>query len=140
MSNWKLHIVLFHKLLHLISTFLLLLSLEFQNGLSYFLKSLSYLYEAITTPQLVLKSPITCHTLDLLYYTTLEIAAVNKAISTTLLDFVDKVVETKNKHLQSYAMNLINKFEPLQPLYLMEYNPMSIALIIKSLSQSRIIS
>ncbi len=131
MPNRKLHIVAFHKLFHLVPTFLLLLSNDFQLSLPSFLKPLPNLHEAIAAFQLVLKSLMVLCALDPLYYTPAEMAATNKVIATTRLEFIVKATNNKNKHLRRYAVYLIDNLELLQSSYLTEHNLTLIASVVR---------
>lgn len=82
---------------------------------------------------MIIKSPIAFHILGLLYYTMTKMVVANEVITTTLPDFVEKVLRTENKYLQSHTINMINELEPLQLLYLIVHNITSIILIIRFL-------
>lgn len=131
LPNQKLHIVIFCELLHLVPTFLLPLYNNFQFSLPSFLKLLPNLHKAITAHPLVLKSSMVFHALDSSYYTLAETAATNKAIADTILEFVAKATDNKNKHLRHLAIRLIDNLEPLQLLYFTEHNLMSIVLVVR---------
>ncbi len=94
--NERLHTAAFCELFYLVRTFLLPLSNNFQPSLLSFRKPLLNLHEAITALQLVLKSPIVPHALDLLYYNPAEMAATNKTIAVAMPKFMAKA--TNNKH------------------------------------------
>lgn len=134
-SNQKLHTAVFYELFHLVSTFFLPPSNNFQLSLHSFLKLLPNPHEAIVAFKLVLKSPMLFYVLDPSYYTLAEIVVINKAIATTMSEFVVKATDNKNKHLWYYVVCLIEDLELLQSLYLTEYNLMSIALIVRSSEQ-----
>lgn len=67
-------------------------------------------------------------------------AAIKKAISIAMLEFVAKIMENENEHLKRHTICLINDLESLQSSYLTEHNLTSIALIVRFLKQARIIS
>lgn len=68
-----------------------------------------------------------------------EIAVTDKAVAIVLPDFVEKVIETEDKHLWSHALKLMKKLEPLQPLYLTEHNLTLITPIVRFPEQDYII-
>lgn len=78
-----------------------------------------------------MKSPITPPVLDLLYYTLVETAAINKAIASEMPVFVPKAIDIENKHLRRHVVNLMDDLEPLKSTYLKEHNLISIALIMR---------
>lgn len=126
----------FCELFCLLPTFLLPLSNNFQLSLPSFFKLLPNPREAIATLQLVLKSSMVPHTLDLLYFTSAETAATNKAINVVVSEFVAKVTNNENKHLRRHTVWLINNLELTQSLYLTEYNLTSIAPVVRFLEQT----
>lgn len=40
-------------------------------------------------------------------------AALNKTINTVMSEFVAKIIDDENKHLQRHAVSLINDLKPL---------------------------
>lgn len=103
----------FHRLLCLIQIFLLLPFSEFESNLSHFHELPLNLYKVIATLQFILKSPIASRILDLSYYTMAETEIINKAITITLPDFVEKAAKTKYKYLQNHIVNVMNELELL---------------------------
>lgn len=129
----------FCKFFHLIPTFLLSPSNNFQLSLPSFCKPLPNPHEAIAAFQLVLKSPIVLCILNSLYYTPAETAATDEAIAAAMPKFVIKITDNENKYLRCYTVCLIDNLELLQSSYLKEYNLTSIAPIVKFPEQTCII-
>ena len=120
--NRKLYITAFVELLCLVSTFLLLLSNDYQLSLPSFRNLLPNLREAIAAFQLVLKFPMVPFALDPLYYTSAETAATNKAIAAAMPEFVAKTIDNEKDSLRHHAVNLIDNLELLQSSYLRKLN------------------
>lgn len=97
--NWKLHIAAFQKLFHLVPNFLVPPSWEFQLSLPSFCNPILNPEKAVTVLQLVRKSPMTPCSLDLLYYTWVEMVATNEAIAAVMPVFVAKITDIENKNL-----------------------------------------
>ncbi len=77
--------------------------------------------------------------LDLWYYTPVEMAATNKVITTTMSELVAKATDNENEHLQRHVVCLMDNLKPLQFLYLTKYNLTSIVPIMRSPKQARAI-
>lgn len=129
--NQKLHTAAFCKLLRLVSTFLLPLWNDFQLNLPSFCKLLPNPREVIAALQLVWKSLMVPCTLNLLYYTPVEIAATNKIIVTAIPKYMAKAMNNEKEFLWHHAINLIANLESLQSLYLREHNLISIAPVVR---------
>lgn len=91
--NKKLHTIVFCKLFCLILTFLLPLSYNFQLSLPSFRKLLPNPHKIIVTRQLVLKSLMMFHALDLLYYTSAKMVAIDETIAAVILKFKAKALD-----------------------------------------------